>query len=96
MNLEGRNIFNIDVSLLNKFKSLRRLGLKDHRLSDEEHEEILLQIINENENLEFLEVDYEVEMQIYEMASQKRIKDEVLEKLLVNGHNLKNKEPTEI
>lgn len=77
-----------------KFPNLRKLNLKDHKITSEQDEEVFLNILNNNKSLRFLEVDFDVEIQIYEMATKKKLNEDVMKKLLINGHSLIVKEPT--
>jgi hypothetical protein len=56
LNLDNRDVFNIDISLFDSFHNLRSLSLRGHLPSNEKEFEALLKIVN-IPSLRFLLVD---------------------------------------
>lgn len=67
LNLDDRNIYQIDIGLLNAFPNLHDLSLKNHEVSSEAHRATFKNLLETNKNLRMLRVDYETELSIYEM-----------------------------
>jgi hypothetical protein len=88
LNLDSRNVFNVDLALLESFTSLRSLSIRRHPLPNQEEELKLLRIMH-LPSLSSLFVDEETEVRIRAAYKRGDIKPEVAERLLVNKHSLK-------
>jgi hypothetical protein len=86
LNLDNRNIFNIDVSLFENFANLRSLSLRGHQLTNEKELAILIRILN-NPSLRFVYVEEEVERSLREAASRGELDASVTTRILINKHS---------
>ena len=73
LNLDERNVFEINVDVLQNFTNLTSLSMKGHSLGREENKKIMLHILKSNTNLKFLWVDYDAEANFFEMYRGKEM-----------------------
>lgn len=94
LDLSGRDVYQVGGDVWEKFPGLKRLTLKEHSITNEAQEKAVLNLL-ESTKLNWLHVDYDLEIQLYDLANQQKISKGILQRLLVNGHSLLLKEPTE-
>lgn len=94
LNLDGRQVFTIDIRIFEKFPNLTVLSLKEHSLSAQEEKQQMIHILQNNKNLRYLYLDYEAETTLFEIFNEKTFPKEIFNNILVNGHSFFCKETT--
>lgn len=86
LDLDDRNIFKIDLTLIENFTNLRSISLKGHNPSNEEELNKLVRIL-QIPSLRYIYVDEEVEGLLRKAVDTHKLGSAVVERVLINKHS---------
>lgn len=88
LNLDDRNIFIIDLTLIESFTNLRSLSLKGHNPSNEDELNKFIRIL-QIPSLRYLYVDEEVEAVLRKAIDSQQLASSIADRVLINKHSFR-------